>query len=66
MRDVGGVIGVKDGREKKYFSGKYHVIFGQLIYFWKKEEQAHFIFWTIFCFSFHVYVEYSFEFRNPF
>ena len=26
--------------EKKYFSGKHHVIFGQLIYFRKKEEQA--------------------------
>ena len=48
-------IGVGDGgkgggsappqiREKKYFSGKHHVVFGQLIYFWKKEEQAPFIF----------------------
>ena len=24
--------------EKKYFSGKHHVIFGQLTYFWKLEE----------------------------
>ena len=32
--------------------------------FWKKEEQAPFL--TVFCFSFHVYVEYSFEFQNPF
>jgi len=32
----------KFGR-KKYFSGKYCIIFGQLIYiFWKKEEQAPF------------------------
>ena len=32
-------------REKKYFSGKRHVIFGLLMYFWKKEKQAPFIFW---------------------
>jgi len=49
-----GTIGVGDGgaggalaptpiRKKKYFSGKHHVIFGQLIYFWKKKEQAPFI-----------------------
>jgi len=31
-------------REKKYFSGKHRVIFGQLIYFWEKEERAPFIF----------------------
>jgi len=34
----------KFGRKKVFFSGKHSVIFGQLIYFWKKEEQAPFIF----------------------
>jgi len=45
------LIGVGDGGHQlppnsgeKYFSGKHRVIFGQLIYFWKKEEQAPFIF----------------------
>ena len=43
-------------------------IFGLLIYFLKKEEHASFIFDSILfrLFLFHVCVEYSFEFRNPF
>jgi len=48
----------------KTIGGKHRVIFGQLIYFWKKEEQAPFIFHSIglYCFSFHVYVKYNCEF----
>jgi len=41
---------VKFGR--KNLSGIHRVIFGQLIYFWKKEEQAHFIFDSILFFHF--------------
>ena len=48
-REKGGVEGGScpppPNSGEKYFSGKrYCVIFGQLIYFWKKEEQAPFIF----------------------
>jgi len=67
-------IGVGDGgkgscprpqiREKKYFSGKHRVTFGQLILEEGRTGTLYFL--TVFCFSFHVYVEYSFEFRNPF
>jgi len=37
------VVPPKFGR-KKYFSGKHRVVFGQLIYFWKKKEPAPIIF----------------------
>ena len=47
-----GAVAPSQIREKKYFSGKHHVIFGQLIYFWKKEEQVPFIFWQYSVFHF--------------
>jgi len=47
---------------EKIFFGKRHVIFGQMIYFWKKEEQAPFIFDSILFFISCVREVYSFEF----
>jgi len=46
---------------EKYFSGKHRVIFGQLIFFGRRENR-HPYFLSVFCFSFHVFVKYSFEF----
>ena len=46
--------------EKKYFSGKHHNIRAVDI-FLEEGRTGTLYFFTVFCFSFHVYIEYSFE-----
>ena len=68
------VLGVGDGgqgapqiREKKYFSGKHHVIFGHLIYcIFGRRKNRHPLFFDSILFLISCVCGIYLEFRNPF
>jgi len=71
------VIGVGDGGKRgalPHKFGRKSIFWANIMYpnilavdiFLKEGRTGTLYFFTVSCFSFHVYVEYSFVFRNPF